>query len=155
MKKVLASLLIIAIVTVIIFTTIGSLADLQKHLSHLVLLSSLALLSLGIVLQGSVPSLRKATIKTRYLPFLVMFLLFGFALIRVMPCHMLVSSPQDLAHASAVSHPCCSATTSAVSEVTVAPVLAYGISSEQDPLASVLSIYLDQTSNKSPPIIVA
>lgn len=148
MGKTLAIFFTILVFGITVATTIHSIADIQEHVLHLSLLGGLLLFFISYVL--------KDTIKIRNRFAIVTFLLlFAFSVIRVFPCHLLSSNPQDIAHATVINHPCCSAMTSATAEVSIASSLEKVVSLDQKPHLVQLPLYIQQLTNKSPPSLSA
>lgn len=151
MKK-LTAILIPFLFGFTVITTVHSFADLQEHFFHLLLIGGMSIFSLWFIYKDSFKTKFNKSSYPSQFKLLVLFLLFAFAIIRVVPCHLLSSNPQDIAHATVINHPCCSAITSATAEVSITPIMENITQIEQKPHLTQLPLYISQLTNKSPPL---
>lgn len=140
----IAMFVTILISGITVTTSIHAIADLQEHFLHLAIMGGLVLLFMSYLVKDRIKITNRFAV--------VLLILLTFSIIRVFPCHVLSSNPQDLAHARVIDHPCSSAATNTATEVATAPLTEYVAPLEQLPHLAQLPLYINHLSNKSPPL---
>jgi hypothetical protein len=148
MKKSLPILLTVTVFATTVITTIHSVADFQEHFIHLLVLGTISLLFILYVFKDSI------ALKDR-MAIITVVLLFAFCTIRVFSCHLITSNPQDIASATIINNPCCSAVIDAVPAITVAPVSETVTPIKQKPVIAQIQTIFQSLTNKSPPTFFA
>lgn len=148
MKKLIIILFPLFVFTLTIFTTIHSLSDLRIHMFHIATLGILSLLFILYVIKDTIKIKNYATVLT-------VLLLITFCTVRIFSCHLITSSPQNIAHANIINDPCCSAMTPAVAIISITPISKRIRTVEQKPFLSLVTPYISSLTNKSPPVASA
>lgn len=146
MKKSLILFLPVAVFATTLITTVHTVADLQEHALHLFVLGTLSLLFILYVL--------KDTIKIKNgMMLITVLLLLSFCTMRVFSCHLITENPQDLAQATVINNPCCSAVINALPTLALAPTSETVTPITQEPVIAQTQPIFYNFFNKPPPTV--